>query len=486
MIDFLRKNEISLSLNELIERADEFKPNQILPLNKFKNEYKFSHELTQEILTHYRRLDNKKLFDELSPKGWHVGNVAISGNLEGIIEEEHSNDDQNVPKRKRRESRRRRRRGNHGFSSEERDLIMEEILSTPLLKREEEMELGQKIAVLEKRIISYLYSSHRTIINEFYDELENYTGSGQKEKNHAGREYREIVRETHEVLVSEVGEKSVIDLLWNLYSQKRDASYLKSMLKLVCEYDDIKSDVTKWKKCLEKLIMGNSSTSFQVAKKYSDVNKFNKWDDHFQVSFLGQIRASEIWDYTTGNRFNTIGSYWTKAKTTRNINNTGYTVRIPVHLREKLYVVNRGLGEGLSFEEIVSKMGLTKDEIKNLLIAKKIEQDGGSLNKKVGENGDSELIDFVKDENRPNPEEETVEIHKKRAINHAFSTLLTERQAEVMKLRFGIGCEKNHTLEEIGDIFGVTREAVRQAEVRSLKKIRKNIKISSILKEFWQ
>ena len=354
-------------------------------------------------------------------------------------------------------------------------------MSTPLLTREEEILLGKKIAVLEKKILSYLYSSHRNIVNEYYENLEKHLGSGQQEKNAAGKEYRAIIRYTHEELVSDVSKKNTLDLFWNLYSQKRDASYIKELLKLVDSFDEIDGAVTEWNNCLNDLIMGNTKTSFSASKKYSKKDEFLKWDDNFQESFFGQIRASEIWDYTTGNAFNIVSRSWVKAKITRNISNCGYTIRIPVYLREKLLNIKKHTN--ISNEEAIKKIGFNDHEIGGIKLAQEVQYEVKSLNTKVRIDEDPELIDFVADETELNPESLTEDYLRQQSLLTALQTL-PEREEKVIRMRFGVLEEKDHTLEEIGQMMGITRERVRQIEANGFKRLRKKPEIMELLKEF--
>jgi len=272
--------------------------------------------------------------------------------------------------------------------------------------------------------------------------------------------------------------------LWNLYSHKRDASYIKDMLKLIDQDDDIKKKVRTWKNCLHDLIMGNMSPSFQASKKYTHVNGFIKWDDHFQESFFGQIRASETWDYTLGYKFKTHCHNWVKSKIRRNINNNGYTIRVPVYLRERLHTIKKHTSINLSNAEVMKEMELNDDQIKHVNLAEEVQYEVKSLNIKVGENGDSEIIDHVADEKNQNPQSLTEDNLRDQQILKALEGL-SKREAKILRMRFGILEDKDHTLEEIGNMMGVTRERIRQIEAIALKKLRNNPTTMAILREFY-
>ena len=179
--------------------------------------------------------------------------------------------------------------------NKQRDQIMEEFISISLTSREEEVDLGKEIELLEKNILSYLYSSHRDEVNEYFENLEIVTNKGSYNYNLRATEYRSLIREKHDQIVSESGEEAVQDLLWNFYQGKKDAKYIKEIIKLVGRNidEEIIPTIDKWNDCLNELVLRNSSNSFNVAKKYWNQDKFLKWDDFFQESFLGLIRAAE-------------------------------------------------------------------------------------------------------------------------------------------------------------------------------------------------
>lgn len=266
-------------------------------------------------------------------------------------------------------------------------------------------------------------------------------------------------------------EKQVLEDIEKLAKLERDAKI--SIPEILELYKNISVGETKAKHAKKEMIEANLRLVISIAKKYT--NRGLQFLDLIQEGNIGLMKAVDKYEYKRGFKFSTYATWWIRQAITRSIADQARTIRIPVHMIETINKLNRisrtmlqTMGRDPTPEELAKEMDMSEDKILKVL---RIAKEPISMETPIGDDEDSHIGDFIEDSSLSSPDETATSECLKAAINQVLGAL-TDREAKVICMRFGIGMNTDHTLEEVGKQFEVTRERIRQIEAKALRKLR--------------
>jgi RNA polymerase primary sigma factor len=358
-----------------------------------------------------------------------------------------------------------------GHENDSVHLYFQEVGRFSLLTREEEIQIAKRIEISQKKVdqAENDIQNCEKQLGLPLEEIKELVGVAKKDPQEAKRIVKETGISINKLLDKEETIHRALQEIQHVESKTQTSSYqLKQDLKKVLHAREEREAAKK------DFVEANQRLVISIAKKY--INRGVQFLDLIQEGNIGLMKAVDKFDYRRGYKFGTYATWWIRQGITRAIQDQARTIRLPVHIGEVLNKVLRSsgdlakeIGRSPTPDEIARKMELPIEKVKKALeIARR--RNAISLETPMGEEH-SHLGDFIADRGSVSPEEAMIQKDRAERV-HVILATLTPREEKVLRRRFGIGEETEHTLQEVGDEFGVTRERIRQIQAKALTKLR--------------
>jgi RNA polymerase primary sigma factor len=341
-----------------------------------------------------------------------------------------------------------------------------------VIKNIDEMNYTKKDEEKHRKKTLSLINNVKSLYEKKEELLEKLTIEDEFQRKQYEKKLKAMEAKTEETLISLNLNKKVLEEIIRKIEKAKKFLDEKEHHYVDTRLAEIREIENQLKVVKNRLIQANLRLVINIAKKY--LNRGLSFLDLIQEGNMGLMKAAEKYDYQKGYKFSTYSTWWIRQAITRAIADYARTIRVPVHVLETMNKITKvtislfqELGREPNLEEISAKAGLPLEKVRKIM---KVSNEPISIETPIGDD-ESKLGDFIADPKSPSPFTELVNISLKEEISKVLSTL-TPREEKVIRMRLGIGEKTDFTLEEVGEVFGLTRERIRQIEAKALRKLK--------------